>query len=1105
MNSTRKFVIIAAIVIMLGQTPGSAIAASFKNRNDFTTKSFLSSNSIIESVVKRQAANVTSLNWVSNGPEGGQVNSLVQSTESPSTLLAGTLLGLYKSSDYGKHWVAQHITTNDTAISRLAVSLSSPGIIYASISNMIMKSIDFGTTWVFAGSLANNIYWNFDLVVDPLSSSIVYSGTNAGIYKSIDSGKSWSLSSTGLPANPNVYSIVVDPRQNTIIIIGTYYGIYKSIDSGLSWNQLSSATGRTKTLVMHPTNSNILYAGASGKGVMSSVDGGLTWQTSKNGWNFNTDIDGLTFDVNNPNTLYAKMPYGMAMTQDGGQTWVNFKNGLPAEGTYSYTDGKAELLSLSNGDVISGGRPGIFRAEAGDTQWRRSNSGMVNTNVRDITIDPNSPNTVYAATDAQGIYKSIDSGLSWTEISNGLTTNDVYCLKMDPTNSQIIYAGTWSSGMYKTTNGGQNWTPMNNGLTNQPIVDLEILASNPSRIYAATWQGLYISQNGGANWSLSSTGFNPTMLNVVAVNPANPAVIVLGARPDLWKSTDGGANWTKVYSAYVFESLAFDPINPSIIYAGDFQNLLLKSIDGGDTWSILPQNSGEILALYVDSSGTVYMGGSGGINKSTDGGQTWISLNSNPLGKQLAVNTFVIDPTNPERIYGAGMHLGAVIVTDNNPPKDWTLMFYLAEDNDLNPLITDQYKNLRLASANSATNIIAFSDLPQTEAKYMAYNPTGPTTTLMGELSTGNPDTLRDFVLWTKKNYPANHYALIIVDHGHGHTGVAMDNDSHGDLKDCNGQACLTLTDLKTALNSVGKIDIINMVACTMGTIEAAYQLRGITDYYVSSQQLIWVLMRPDWWSLGHTESAYGKQITIPAISYNTPPETLADSMAASYYAETYNLDSVPYPGTISVARMAYIDDLKIKTSALASLLKAQMSQTHTQMSEIMTSVQRFGGMNISMNDEIVDLYDFADEVETKITNPDIQAAAQQVKVAVQAYVPSSNSYAFQWSGNFMYHGNPYSWDVARGHGVSIFFPNYSRSFYKSSWLDFAAGTVWNINDIGNASNSFVEITDTNDWGPMIVEYVRQTNPSIPDNPNPPELLAPLMTIQSVFLPAIRR
>jgi hypothetical protein len=160
------------------------------------------------------------------------------------------------------------------------------------------------------------------------------------------------------------------------------------------------------------------------------------------------------------------------------------------------------------------------------------------------------------------------------------------------------------------------------------------------------------------------------LIRSLAIDPGNPNIIYAGSWSGVFKSTDGGATWSNMGLAYT-PALVIDFVNPNIIHAGTFPGglcssayPLFKSTDGGATWS----NAGspaecDISLIVMDptSPETIYAGseaeyfGAGGIKlwKSTDRGASWGggSFTGN-IG--LASYGMVIDPINPQVLYAPG-------------------------------------------------------------------------------------------------------------------------------------------------------------------------------------------------------------------------------------------------------------------------------------------------------------------------------------------------------------------------------------------------------------------------------------------------------------------
>ena len=77
----------------------------------------------------------------------------------------------------------------------------------------------------------------------------------------------------------------------------------------------------------------------------------------------------------------------------------------------------------------------------------------------------------------------------------------------------------------------------------------------------------------------------------------------------------------------------------------------------------------------------------------------------------------------------------------------------------------------------------------------------------------GNPQTLVDFVSWSKTNYPADHYALYMWGHGWSwHPGVVMQDDTNANALDYH--------EMKPIMNTLGFMDVVGYDGCNMGSIE---------------------------------------------------------------------------------------------------------------------------------------------------------------------------------------------------------------------------------------------------------------------------------------------
>lgn len=411
--------------------------------------------------------------------------------------------------------------------------------------------------------------------------------------------------------------------------------------------------------------------------------------------------------------------------------------------------------------------------------------------------------------------------------------------------------------------------------------------------------------------------------------------------------------------------------------------------------------------------------------------------------------------------------------------RAWTLMFYMAGDNDtgMERILSWELGALKEASRNPNVHVVIFWDGIGSEASYRVFSGGAEVErVLLGELSTGSPDTLANFIKWAHKEYPGQHSALIIVDHGQGLGGAAYDNHPAKDW--------LTPKELRLALSETGRVDVIYMSACLMANLESAYQLRGYADYYVANESQSW---------------GANPQPMVAGISDSTTAEQLALSMAETYFSETQE------PTTISVVRLYEVENVAKKTSALAGVLRSHFVDGGLTLWNLTDAslLQRFDDGNpangIDNDDMLADLYRFAWLVESSFPEPDIKTAAQELMSALGSYVVRN----WQRSGSVTVKGGKsYDWSHENAHGVSIACPRAMFCFYSYYWLDFAAGTHWPSCPEVSALSA-ADSVEAIEWGPLMVDLVSTFDPNALVITDPPEPIPLLQNLTETYLPIV--
>ncbi|HEY3531530.1 MAG TPA: hypothetical protein VGL43_00240, partial [Casimicrobiaceae bacterium] len=250
--------------------------------------------------------------------------------------------------------------------------------------------------------------------------------------------------------------------------------------------------------------------------------------------------------------------------------------------------------------------------------------------------------TIYAGTYVTGVLKSADGGATWRVASDGLTDPAVRALAVDRQTPATVYAGT-ASGLFKSVDGASHWVPAGfQDVAHRSVNAIAVDSTMPQVVYAATSAGLYRSLDGAQSWS--AIGFSTFVSNDVAVDPGSPGVVYFsgtdaaGGGSGVYRSVDAGATWTRIRAAPVdFDFDVFispgrvyvDPGGSGGIYVTFGGDGVVTSQDAGATWSTLPVPVAVIpglaaFAVDVANANTLYLGTSDGkLLRSADGGQSW--------------------------------------------------------------------------------------------------------------------------------------------------------------------------------------------------------------------------------------------------------------------------------------------------------------------------------------------------------------------------------------------------------------------------------------------------------------------------------------------------
>ena len=410
-------------------------------------------------------------------------------------------------------------------------------------------------------------------------------------------------------------------------------------------------SGRTVSIAVHPTNPNLVYAGAAQGGLYRSTDGGTTWTPLMDNA-ASLAIGAIAIAPSQPDTVYVGTgEHNFSLDSFFGVGVYRIDNASTASPTITGPLNK----DGSNADIFTG--RGISRIIVHPTNpaiiWVASTSGVGGISGSINNVLPN-----------RGVYRSTNAtAASPTFTQVGVlpppSNNSVRDIAMDPGNPDIMIANPIISGgtggIYRTTNAQAatpTWTQTFafTGSTSTSNLTAEFAAIHPAADANATFYAA-----AGNNSAGTGTG-------------------------RVLKSTDGGATFTEVNpisfcggQCFYNIAVAVDPTNVNRVYLGGTgtNTTFAFSTNGGTSFTNSQANlhtDSQVITVAPSLPSTIYFGSDGGIYKSTDSGATWASLN-NTTYRATQFMSIATHPTDPNFTIGGTQDNGTEFYRPNGT---WT-------------------------------------------------------------------------------------------------------------------------------------------------------------------------------------------------------------------------------------------------------------------------------------------------------------------------------------------------------------------------------------------------------------------------------------------------
>jgi hypothetical protein len=172
--------------------------------------------------------------------------------------------------------------------------------------------------------------------------------------------------------------------------------------------------------------------------------------------------------------------------------------------------------------------------------------------------------------------------------------------------------------------------------------------------------------------------------------------------------------------------------------------------------------------------------------------------------------------------------------------RDWTLLLYWDADNNLEFCTDFALATWEAAlTSNENVNVVAIVDILSESGTwiYSIHDGAAEVVEAMPEQNMSDSQVLKDFILYGMSHFPAEKTILVMQDHGYSWRGLCVD--------DSDGGTIMTIDEMAEAIrearteNEGRGVDILAMDACSMATVEIAYELRDTVPWFVASQSVV--------------------------------------------------------------------------------------------------------------------------------------------------------------------------------------------------------------------------------------------------------------------------
>lgn len=297
-------------------------------------------------------------------------------------------------------------------------------------------------------------------------------------------------------------------------------------------------------------------------------------------------------------------------SRDDGETWIRpyIESGL-------YLEARVWALSAHParpGEVLAGTDSGLYRWNESTQKWAHLPSLLDDYDIWSMAQAPDDPDTIVVGTQPANIFISTDGGRSFAGTKGSFADACIFVGKprvtqilFDPMDRDTLWAGVEIDGVHRSTDRGRTWKKVGQGINSEDIHGVAVVRNGGKLVYATTNRGLNVSRDNGETFAFQELDSPWQYTRTIVPRADGDDMVFLtngngppGSTGRLLRSKDFGAHWEDANLPGDLNStpwtVATHPSDPKLIFVCSNLGQLFRSTDGGNSWTKLPREFGEV-------------------------------------------------------------------------------------------------------------------------------------------------------------------------------------------------------------------------------------------------------------------------------------------------------------------------------------------------------------------------------------------------------------------------------------------------------------------------------------------------------------------------------